>query len=376
MSGTTRSGRWGNAPAQLWENSFLPGPSRGMERSLLSLDEYKAIFEASPDGCLVVAADGMIRAANPEVEGLFGWDIDELVGKSVDILIPGSLRAGHRANRARFMSKPHNRPMGVGLDLSGERKDGSTFPVEVSLSPWKQSDGAVSVICSVRDVTAHRRLRTFSEGALRASEEERKRIARELHDDTAQRLVTLMLRVRTLAEQNDDAARLQLFEDVRSEIVEAAESVKRMSRGLRPPEIGEVGLVLALHAHVRSLQEAGGFTVETDMDVVDPFLDVTAKLALYRIVQEALSNVRRHARTDRASVRLVREQDDIVAEIRDRGQGFVLAEASDDQRGLGLIGMQERATMIGGRLVIDAIPGEGTCVRVSVPATELERENA
>jgi two-component system sensor histidine kinase UhpB len=228
------------------------------------------------------------------------------------------------------------------------------------------------VICSVRDVTDYRRLQNFSEGALRASEEERRRIARELHDDTAQRLATLILRVRRLAEEQDHRARSSLWEEVRAEIVEAAEGVKRMARGLRPPEIEDIGLALAVRAHVRSLNEAGGFTVHTDLGVVDPYLDITAKLALYRIIQEALSNARRHAMTDRAVVRLSREGDEIVAEVQDRGRGFALAEVSEGQGGLGLVGMQERATMIGGRLVIEAMPGEGTRVRVSMPATNAD----
>ena len=145
-----------------------------------------------------------------------------------------------------------------------------------------------------------------------------------------------------------------------------------MARGLRPPEIEDIGLALAVRAHARSLNEAGGFTVHTDLGVIDPYLDNTAKLALYRIIQEALSNARRHAKTDGAVVRLSREGDEIVMEVKDSGRGFALAEVSEGQGGLGLVGMQERATMIGGRLVIEALPGEGTCVRVSLPVTNPE----
>jgi two-component system sensor kinase FixL len=339
---------------------------------VLSTDEHKAAFEASPDGIVMVAADGTIRGVNPMIEALFGWNAEELAGQPVEVLIPDTLRAGHYDHRARYTANPHNRPMGVGLDLMGRRKDGTTFPVEVSLSPWSPDDGGgddrtVSVVCSVRDVTSLRRLRNFSEGALMASEEERQRIARELHDDTAQRLAALILRVRRVAEEDDDSARRVLFEAVREEIIEAAESVKRMSRGLRPPEIEELGLELALQAHIRSLSQATGFTVRAKLGVVDPYLDETAKLALYRIVQEALSNARRHAETDRASVRLAREDDVVIAEIEDRGRGFAPSDVAAGEGGLGLVGMQERATMIGGRLTVEAVPGGGTKVSVTVP---------
>jgi len=337
---------------------------------LLSTEEYKAVFDASPDGCLIVGEDGRIRDVNPRIEELFGWEADDLVGRAVEILIPGGLRESHVGHRERFVGSPHNRPMGVGLDLHGERKDGETFPVEVSLSPWRQPDGEFRVICTVRDVTAYRRLQNFSEGALRASEDERKRIARELHDDTAQRLVTLILRARVLAEERDHAARATLFEDVRSEIIDAANAVKRMSRGLRPPELEELGLVLAVQAHLRSLHQARGFHAVTEFGVVDPHLDMTSKLALYRIVQEALSNAIRHADAEEAVVRIVNEGHAVVVEVRDFGKGFDPSETWDGQRGLGLIGMHERATMIGGRLVIDSVPGQGTRVRVSVPVKE------
>ena len=339
---------------------------------MLSSDEYRAIFDASPDGCIVVDEGGAIRAVNPRVETLFGWTSEDILGESVELLVPEVLRTAHEAHRARFASDPHTRAMGAGLNLRGQRKDGSTFPVEISLSPWTHEGRGPRVICSVRDVTDYRRLQNFSEGALRASEEERQRIARELHDDTAQRLATLLLRVRRLAEERSQAARRSLLEEIRAEIVEAADGVKRMARGLRPPEIEDIGLALAVRAHARSLNEAGGFTVHTDLGVVDPYLDITAKLALYRIIQEALSNARRHAKTDRAVVRLSREGDEIVMEVKDSGRGFALAEVSEGQGGLGLVGMQERATMIGGRLVIEALPGEGTRVRVSLPVTNPE----
>jgi PAS domain S-box-containing protein len=310
---------------------------------LLSSDEYRAIFEASPDGFLVVGRDGLIRAANPRIEELFGWSADELVGQTVDVLVPEAASGAHASHRARFVGDPHNRPMGVGLDLRGRRQDGSTFPVEISLSPWTDADGELRVICTVRDVSDYRRLQNFSEGALRATEEERQRIARDLHDDTAQRLATLILRVRRLALEPDAEARAALLEDVRAEVVETTEGVKRMARGLRPPEIEELGLALAITAHARSLREGADFPVETELAAVEQELGDTAKLALYRIVQEALSNARRHAGTGGALVRLYMEGGKVVAEVVDQGRGFLLSQAVERGGGLGLVGMRSRS---------------------------------
>jgi PAS domain S-box-containing protein len=335
---------------------------------LLSSDEYQAIFDASPDGLLVVDRDGVIRAANPRMEELFGWTAEELTGRSVEALVPEGVGEAHRAHRDRFVADPHNRPMGVGLDLRGRRKDGSTFPVEISLSPWTPSDGEMRIICTVRDVSDYRRLQNFSEGALRATEEERQRIARELHDDTAQRLATLILRIRHLALESASERREALLEEIRAEVVEATESVKRMARGLRPPEIEELGLALAITAHARSLREAADFAVETELGSVEQHLGDAAKLAIYRIVQEALSNARRHADANGARVRLYMEGAKVVAEVADEGEGFLLSRAVERGGGLGLVGMRERATMVGGILTIDSAPGEGTRVRVVVPA--------
>ena len=336
----------------------------------LTGDEYRAIFETSPDGCLVVDRSGVIRASNSRMEELFGWAPEELVGQNVDILVPSALRKGHGAHRGRFVADPHNRPMGVGLDLRGQRKDGTTFPIEISLSPWTADARDLYVICTLRDVSEYRRLQNFSEGALRATEEERQRIARELHDDTAQRLATLILRIRRLALEPDAEARSELLEQIRTEIVDAADGVKRMARGLRPPEIEELGLALAITAHVRSLREGASFPVETELGSVDPHLNVTAKLALYRIVQEALSNSRRHANATKVVVRLFREGATVVVEVADDGRGFLSSRAVESGGGLGLVGMRERASMIGGSLTIDSVPGRGTTVRVAVPALD------
>jgi PAS domain S-box-containing protein len=333
---------------------------------LLSIEEFRAVFTAAPDGFLIVRLDGTIRAANARMEDLFGWTVEELEGMPVEELLPEALRSRHEGHRERFLRNPHNRPMGAGLDLCARRRDGSEFPVEVSLSPWTTTEGEVQVICSVRDVQAVRRLQNFSEGALRASEEERKRIARELHDDTAQRLATLILRARQLAFESDHPARHALFEEVREEIVDAADEVRRMARGLRPPELEELGLGHAVQAHVRTLRESGALDVDAEIHPIGNDLSATAKLALYRIIQEALSNVRRHSGSGRAGLRLSRDGDQIVAEVVDAGQGFDLATAVEGQRGLGLIGMQERATMIGGRITVESAPGEGTRVRVTV----------
>lgn len=333
---------------------------------MLTERAYRELYRAAPDGVLVVGLDGVIRSLNPAAEAIFGYARGELEGEPVDRLVPQALRRAHAGHRDRYVRNPHRRPMGAGLELEGRRRDGSRVPVEISLSPWEGDDDGPMVICTVRDVTDRQRLRDFSRGALRSVEEERKRIARELHDDTAQRLATLMLRMAML-ERADEAQRSAVVADVRSELLETVEGIKRIARGLRPPELEDLGLVLALQAHFRSLREASGFLVEEELNSnVEDLLDTDAKLVLYRIVQESLSNVVRHSGARRASVRVHVEDGLVRATVKDDGRGFSDGDGLQGP-GLGLVGMQERALMIGGRMMLSTVPGEGTTVEVELP---------
>jgi PAS domain S-box-containing protein len=342
---------------------------------VLSAEEYRAVFESAPDGILVVDRQGLVRDLNPAVEDLFGYAREEILGEPVEILLPESVRSAHAIQRERYARHPHTRPMGSGMELRGRRKDATVFAAEVSLSPWRH-EGGEFVICTVRDISERKRMRDFSEGALRSVEEERQRIARELHDDTAQRLATLMLRVRLLSLDKDEARRSQALAELREEILEAAEGVKRIARGLRPPELEEVGLRTALQAHLRGLGEGAGFEVEMDMEPVEHLLDQESKLCLYRIVQESLSNVLRHSGRNRARVTIWVEDGCVAALVEDDGRGFRPDQATADGGGLGLVGMQERAVMAGGRVVVDSTPGEGTRIRVELPTSPVEARHA
>lgn len=335
----------------------------------LSIRDYKAIIEAAPDGVLVVGSDGVILAANPKASQIFEWSQSELVGRPVDDLLPPEARGRHASHRAGFVKHPHDRPMGAGLKLRGWKKSGATFPVEVSLSAWTRDDGTNTVICSVRDTSAVRRLQSFSDRALLASEEERMRIARELHDDTAQRLAALILEVGALAREQDPDRRAVLFDAVRTHIVDATDGVRRLARGLRPPELEELGLAHALTAYARTMQEPGRFHVTLEVEPVHG-LDGQRALATYRILQEAVNNARRHSGADRAVLRLRQEDGWIIAEVEDAGSGFDFTRTGGEGAGLGLLGMRERAAMIDARLTLDADPGAGTRVHLRVPVSE------
>lgn len=327
---------------------------------------YRAIFEASPDGVLVVDDQGVILDANPKVEDLFEYPRNDLLGEKVEILVPDAVRPSHSAHRERFVGEAHARPMGIGLDLRGRRRSGEEFPVEISLSPLPTADGTL-VIATVRDMSHRQRLRDFGTGALRASEDERQRIARELHDDTAQHLASLLVQIEVLQRTQGPVVWSDHLETFRNEIKACADGVRRIARGLRPPELEDAGVVAALRSHLRSVRDATRLEVQMDLDPIDPLLDVDGKLVLYRIIQEAVSNATRHAGAGILAVRVERFDGKICAEVRDDGRGFEPGIRSGAGGGLGLVGMQERAVMAGGRVAVESAPGKGTTVRVCIP---------
>ncbi|HET7692094.1 MAG TPA: PAS domain S-box protein [Gemmatimonadota bacterium] len=329
--------------------------------------EYRAVFEAAPDGIVLVGADGAIVDVNPCALRMFGYERVEVVGQAVEMLVPRELQRSHVDHRHRYMGAPRARPMGVGVELRGLRKNGSEFPVEISLSPVTEA-GEGYVISIVRDLTERRALQAFGAGAVRAAEEERQRIARELHDDTAQRLAGLMLMLKAASRTEDAKEREARIEQVREEIGAAADAVRRIARGLRPPILDEFGLPAALESLVRTLRHAHGLDIDLSMERPVGRLHPDSELAMYRIVQEALSNAIRHSGASRVAVALHEEDHVLRAEVRDDGRGFATERPfSDDGQGLGLVGMRERARNAGGTLEIDGAPGAGTRVRVTLP---------
>lgn len=326
---------------------------------------YRAVFDAAPDGILIVDAEGVIREVNRAAVDMFGHPPDELRGRPVEVLVPPEVREHHAAHRAGYVREPRPRPMGIGMELRGARRDGSLFPVEISLSPLR-TDAGLYVIATVRDLTERLRLRRFGTESLRAMEEERHRIARELHDDMAQRLSTLLVTVRLLFRMESEDERERTLEDMREMLLETAEGMRRIARGLRPPALADAGLDAAIRGHIREVKRSTRLEVDLSVDAVDPLLGPDRRLVVYRVVQEALSNVVRHAEVGRAAVDIERRDENVVAIIRDEGRGFEAA-AREPGEGLGLIGMEERAEMVGGTLHVESRPGEGTTVRLEVP---------
>ncbi len=212
------------------------------------------------------------------------------------------------------------------------------------------------------------RLQDVADRALRAQEAERKRVALELHDETAQTLASLMIRLQVARNTGELEQREIRLDEVRGELAKALEGVRRFARALRPPALDEVGVVAAIREYARSLCETAALHVEVDADPIDSTLSPQAELVLYRIVQEALSNVVRHAGARSVRVRIARRESAVFAEVHDDGRGFAVDdELARTDHGLGVFGMQERAAYVGGSVHVRSRPGAGTTIRVRMP---------
>jgi two-component system sensor histidine kinase UhpB len=257
------------------------------------------------------------------------------------------------------------------LERTAARVQRGDLDARVPLSPVadRELDRLTRTFNAMLDAATRNRerLRAVAATALNAAEEERKRIARELHDETAQLLAALLIRIRVVRNASDPQAVPTLLDDMREQIGGALEGVRRFARGLRPPALDELGLIPAIESHVRSIRTITEIDLSLGADGDVDGLPPEAELAVYRIVQEALSNVVRHSGATRAAVRVVREPDRLVVTVEDDGHGFNVPEVRAAGRGLGLFGMGERAAYLGGRVDVQSAPGTGTRVRAEFP---------
>jgi len=348
--------------------------TEGRKSGLLTDRDYRTVFEASPDAMLVVDSEGVIRDLNPQALSMFGWSREEMQGSGVERLVPPASRSRHERHRLRYARAPRPRPMGQGLELEAVRKDGTTFPVEISLSPGKLASGPEHVICTIRDITSWKRMRWLSRMKLAAAENERRHLSRELHDEFLQFLVAFKIRGKLLVEEADRKERERAWAVIADEIL----GVKQMIRGLRSPKLEQQGLVSALATLFRDARKVHGVKIRAtvNLDWVADELEPATVLALYRIVQEAVTNAATHAGVSEAAVALKSANGMIIAEIRDEGCGFELSDfgAARDDGHLGLAGMRERAELVGGSLIVRTSPGEGTTVRAAVPVVGPDGE--
>jgi signal transduction histidine kinase len=259
--------------------------------------------------------------------------------------------------------------------------DGMLVPIEVTFAPlWLAGRGGASgVIGVVVDATERKRqeeLRTrLIEQVMTAQDEERARIARELHDETGQSLTALLVGLRTIEGSRTIAEAVKLAQQLREVTARTLRDVGRLSRGLHPSILDDLGLTEAVSRHVREFAKVHGIAEDTRIEGLDadPPLPLVQN-TVYRVLQEALTNVAKHAGAGRVSVQLVRDDTTVELRVRDDGVGFEPGAvpggaAGVDHRGLGLNGMRERAALLGGAVQIESERGKGTMIIARLPVS-------
>jgi two-component system, NarL family, sensor histidine kinase DevS len=218
-----------------------------------------------------------------------------------------------------------------------------------------------AVAVDLADRVARDALRRVVEG----QELERRRLARELHDETGQALTSILLGLKHVEEASSPETARAAAAELREQIVDTLQNVRRLAVELRPSALDDFGLAPALERLAEAFGEQSGITVDIETNVHSERLDPEIETALYRIVQEALTNVAKHAEATRVSIVVTRRGSSVTAVIEDDGQGFGAGGGTGD--GLGLVGMKERVGLLGGRLALESTEGAGTTVVAEVP---------
>ena len=352
------------------------------QRALHSVEaRVGGIVESAMDAIITVDESQRIVLFNAAAEAVFGCSRDAAIGSAVEGFIPERFRSGHAAHMLRFgETGALSRRMGALRIVMGLRRNGEEFPIDASISQTGEAGKRFYTVI-LRDVTERVRseealarsrdeIHSLALAASSAREQEKTRVARELHDELGQSLTALKIDVGWLRENLGDASapvktKLGSMQGLLDSTVSAT---RRIASDLRPLMLDDLGLVAAADWLVQNFTQHTGvpcrLRIKGELDLVDPHAT-----AVFRVLQECLTNAARHSGATEVDVTLERDAEAITLTVRDNGRGFSTREPRKPGS-YGLTGLRERAILLKGDVAIESEPGLGTRVVMRLPATE------
>jgi len=351
------------------------------EQLRVSEERYREIFENAHDAIWLQDMQGRITMANKACAEITGFAPEELIAMRVKgFLSEEPLNKARQIRKRLLAGETINEP----YEQEIIKRDGTSALLWLTPSLITSQGWPTGFQFIARDITeqAHMQenLNFYLQQVTRAQEHERQRIAQELHDETAQSLLLMAQRLDSLAStakkrlNRDVAAELQ---EVRATTIEALMELRRLAQDLRPRILDDMGLVPALEWLADDLAEQDGIEARVEVDGTLPRLSEEGQLLLFRIAQEALRNIGKHSGASEATLSLRAYDDRLEMRVADNGEGFTLPKAVGDLAAtgkLGLLGMHERARLLGGTLDIRSERRKGTTVVVELPVSVMNRQ--
>lgn len=341
--------------------------------------QFRQFFESSPDALLVVDSVGRIRQANARAESLFGYRHEQVQGELAQTLFPGQQMtwpptAGTPGQR---------RADGRHLELVGRRSDCSQFPADVAVIPIQTAEGPETLV-AIKDLSeaqraqvalelgldvaqsAEREEQALLDHLIRAVEQERARIAADIHDDTIQILSAANLRLQQLRHRLQNPDDLQILDKLDETFALSLSRLRQLIFDLRPSTLDDCSLADAVRAYCEELRSDIGIDYQVEGSCRTE-IPANTSMLIFRTVQEALVNVRKHAKAKTVRIIFLDVSDGCLTRISDDGVGYSPAEVENRPGHLGLTLMRERAELAGGWCRIESSPGGGTVVEFWVP---------
>ena len=326
-------------------------------------ERLRAILETAVEGIITIDEHGIIESFNPASEKIFGYRAAEVIGKNVNVLMATPHREQHDGYIENYQRTGHAKIIGIGRETFARKKDGTLFPIDLSVSEVKLSDRRIFT-GFIRDITERKRLEKEN---LEISEREQRRIGQDLHDGLCQHLAGVEMLCQVLAQKlapksKDTAARAtEIAQAVRA----AISQTRLLARGLSPVTLESEGLMSALTELAHNTEKMFRVRCEFDCPEVVKFNDHAAATHLFRIAQEAVSNALKHGKAKKISIQLRELPGQLNLRVSDNGAGF--PKKFSGGTGMGLRIMQSRIGMVGGTLTIEQPPAGGVSVVFSAP---------